>query len=191
MLSQFIRDQATLFPEAPHTTTQEIARLTDLAATLGIPTTKGSISESYYARRRAKRAEDGQPPSAQSVRTAGKPRKRRTTTDTTEQATPEQPEASTRSTPPVIVEATPTPAATPDTPPPAPVDTLSRDFAAMQAMLEDGIAALTLIKDTLAGLQPAIAAVSAQSAETSQLREKLARLERAWQTVFNEKEAHD
>jgi hypothetical protein len=48
-----------------------------------------------------------------------------------------------------------------------------------------------LIKDTLAGLQPAIAAVSAQSAETSQLREKLARLERAWQTVFNEKEAHD
>lgn len=91
----------------------------------------------------------------------------------------------------MIVEATPTPAATPDTPPPAPVDTLSRDFAAMQAMLEDGIAALTLIKDTLAGLQPAIAAVSAQSAETSQLREKLARLERAWQTVFNEKEAHD
>jgi hypothetical protein len=158
LLATFLQEQADLDADSG---VAEIARLAELAETLGLPTTKGSIAEAFYRTRRQKREQDGSVPPKTASPT---PRKRHALAIV--QTSPAVPD--------VAPAAPAAPAATP--PAPAP-DTLQREVAALQSLVEDGLVAMTLVRDSLRQLAPMLA-------ENVELRAKLDTMDRTFRELF-------
>jgi hypothetical protein len=161
LLATFLQEQADM--DAP-SAVAEIARLAELAQTLSIPTTKGSIAEAFYTRRRKLRDEQQGTTAPTAPKTPAAPRKRHAL-------------ALVQEVPAVPVDAPAVPAA-PAAAPPAPApDSLQREVAALQSLVEDGLVAMTLVRDSLRQLAPMLA-------ENVDLRRKLDTMDRTFRELF-------
>ena len=154
LLARFLQDQADM--NAP-SAVAEIARLAELAQALSFPTTKASLMDAFYRRRRRLRAQQGTVPKKKTAPRA--PRKRHAL-------------ALVQESPAVPV----VPPAAPAAAPPAP-DTLQREVAALTSLVEDGLVAMTLVRDSLRQLAPMLA-------ENVDLRAKLDTMDRTFRELF-------